>query len=848
VAADRYVYSFEAANPTEVDLLGGKGAGLAAMTARTLPVPPGFIITTAAARFYLALGSIPSDVFREVDASVAELERLTGRTFGGGPLPLLVSVRSGAPVSMPGMMDTVLNLGMNEAAAAALASAAENSAFMADVYVRFHRMYAEIVLGADGHDLAAAAQQILDAADIDSDPRRLFVQLREALTELEMEQVGVCVPDDPREQLEGAVRAVFDSWNSRRAKTYRRLQGIPDSLGTAVVVQTMVFGNLGATSGSGVVFSRDPATGEPRLYGEFLPGGQGEAVVSGEVTPIPIAEASVLLPEVFSELGDLARSLEIQERDVVDIEFTVEMGRLYLLQVRAAKRTAAAAIRIVADFLREGRVSQSEALGLLTVDQFRVVGKPSFESIALEGARGAGDVLGVGIGASPGQVSGIVILDSERAEGLAASGDQVLLARPTTSPLDLHGMIASVGIITSMGGATSHAAVVARALGKACVVGCRDLSIDEERREFSINGRRFPEGTVLSIDGSTGEIIVGRIPVSRVTVADPDRQEISAVAREASRCRIYGVATTDKQVDAVLEAGAEGVALRLGQLLATTGQLEELLQCLLAARDTDAIDLSSFEPMMTETLSPLLEAAGGADVTVRALDLMEDDAVELLDPVNLLARHPRLALPLGVPELLRVQIAALAHAAAESGYAKIPELVVRRLSDAREVRALSQMVHAEVSGPDRRHVRVGVFVTTTRAALMLPELAEVADSLWFDARRLQAGSFGYHSSAFLTPEPLDDYVRRGMLPLDPRTELDPAQLQLLACTTLVRVKSPSCRLAVRLPTPVSEAITAAYYRAGMRVFAVDADEVAAVELALGKSALSDLTAPQRSLR
>src|SRR5205823_1938009 len=488
------------------------------------------IITTEACGRYKEAGHLPEGLLAQALDHLTELESTTGRTFGGGPLPLLVSVRSGAPVSMPGTMDTVLNLGLNEAAAVALARATGSTRFMAEVYTRFHRMYGDIVLGADGDVLASAAAPVLAEIDDGTEPAEAYTRLHAVLTAAEDDEVGASVPDDPRAQLEQAIRAVFESWNSRRAVTYRNVHHIPDTLGTAVVVQTMVFGNLGAPSGSGVAFTRNPSTGEPELYGEFLEGGQGEDVVAGTVTPQPIAAAAERHPEVFSELSRLCQHLEELYRDVLDIEYTVECGTLYLLQVRSAKRTAQAAVRIAADLFRKGWLEPAEALAQVSADHIRQSERPRFDADAMDGARADGRVLATGIGASPGHVSGKVVLDSDRAVAMAEAGDQVLLARPTTSPLDLHGMLASVGIITAMGGATSHAAVVARALGKPCVVGCAALEIDPGAGTLRVGGAEYPEGTDVSVDGASGEIFLGTIPTSEGRAETADIETVLAVA------------------------------------------------------------------------------------------------------------------------------------------------------------------------------------------------------------------------------------------------------------------------------------------------------------------------------
>jgi pyruvate,orthophosphate dikinase len=839
VAPGRLVYRFEEADPDNPTLFGGKGAGLARMTTGGLPVPPGFVITTEACRQFEDTGDLPPGLMAEALDHIARLEAASARSFGGGPRPLLVSVRSGAPVSMPGMMDTVLNLGLNEPAAVALAEATGSTRFMADVYVRFHRMYADIVLGGDGDAVTEAAAPVLAGITADSDPGEAFRQLRRVLADVEGEDTGHSVPDDPTAQLEEAIRAVFESWNSRRAVTYRNVHGIPETLGTAVVIQTMVFGNLGSPSGSGVAFTRNPSTGEPELYGEFLNGGQGEDVVAGTVTPEPITTAAARHPEVFAQLSQLCHHLEELYRDVLDIEYTIEQGTLYLLQVRSAKRTAQAAVRIAADLLRKGWLEPAEALAQVSPDHIRQSERPRFDEHALVEARTSGSLLATGIGASPGHVSGKVVFDPDRAVELSDAGEQILLARPTTSPLDLHGMLASVGIITAMGGATSHAAVVARALGKPCVVGCAELVIDPGGRRLSIDGATHAEGTALSLDGASGEIFLGALPTSTGLAEGADIDAVLSVARQGARSLIYGIATTPTQVEAVLARGAAGIATRVSEVLATTGRFEELHDVLIAARPGAPLSLDGFEEVIADVMSPVLAAAGGAEVAVRAVDLVSEEHVEILETPRLLTALPRAGVPLGVPELLRVQIAGLSIAAHRVGLSRPLELTVRHISDPGEARELRRLAEEETAKPGRAPILVGATLTSTRGVQMAPELAPLCDFLWLDIRRLQAASYGYPSTIFLTAEPLDEYVRRGMLTVDPRQQADGPMAQLLASLSVTRVATPECRLGVRLGGPVSEPLGAAFYRSGFRIFAVDAEEIRVADLALGKAALAD---------
>lgn len=594
----RFVHRFAEAPASDTALLGGKGAGLARMAQSGLPVPPGFIISTDAFREYHARGRrVPEQLMSEVWAAMEELESATGRRFGAGAgVPLLVSVRSGARISMPGMMDTILNLGLDAAGVTALAASSGDSGFAIDTCLRFWDMYARIVLGVD----VILAEEVPDAVEA---ARAGDVRALERAVVAVIEREGGSVPGGPHEQLAGAIAAVFDSWGSRRAVAYRRHHGIPDDLGTAVVVQSMVFGNLGHPSGSGVAFTRDPRTGENRLYGEYLEGGQGEEVVAGSRTPARIDELRERRPELVGRLEEVAARLEEIYRDALDIEFTVEQGRLYLLQVRSAKRTARAAIRIAAELLRESRAPVAVALGMVSADEVRQTASPTFDEKAVTRARAGGALLGTGIGASPGHASGIAVLDPDRAAEMGAQGHSVILVRPTTSPLDVHGMIAASGIVTAVGGSTSHAAVVARALNKPCVVGCQGLRIDLEQRRFGVAERWLEEGAPISMDGASGALFGVGLPTVRAEASSSDLAELLSVADGAARCDVLGRATTVDQVRTVLESGARGVLIRLEDVLATLGTHEGLDEAIAGA------------------LAPLLEAAGDRGVLVPAGDV-----------------------------------------------------------------------------------------------------------------------------------------------------------------------------------------------------------------------------------
>lgn len=828
-----YIVAFDEADPDAVDLLGGKGAGLARMTQSGFPVPPGYIISTEACRAYLASGAVPAGLHDQVLSRLAELETRTGKTFGAGPVPLLLSVRSGAPVSMPGMMDTILNLGLGREAAIALARATGDVRFMAESLLRFHRMYAETVLGATGGPESAPA------IDPGADPAAVYDQVWQACEDAVREDVGAGVPADPREQLTGAVEAVFASWNTRRAKTYRRFHDIRDDLGTAVVVQAMVFGNLSDDSGSGVVFTRNPVTGEPGLFGEFLSRCQGEDVVAGTRTPDTIAEAAKAMPAVFERLQTICAELERQHADVLDIEFTIEKSALYLLQVRSAKRTPEAAVRIAADFLSAGVMGPARALQAVSSEQVRQVQKPGFDPDEISAARDDGRLLVTGIGACPGQASGALVLDPERAKTAAASGQHVILARPVTSPADLGGMIASQGIVTGTGGSTSHAAVVARALGRPCIVGCSAIEIDPGARTLAVAGRTLTEGEQVSVDGATGEVFLGAFAQSEPAAANDGLQTLLDVADRAAGCEVLSRVTLPSDVAAARRNGASGLVTAVDDLLAATGHLDELVSALLEQRGMGTIMLQDIEDVIAGELTGLLAEAGNLEVGVRAIDFLADEARELLQQTALITHYPQLSVPLGLPELVEAQLAGLARAARATGHSGGVYLAVRHISDPAEATALRALRdRAAARHPAAGSVRIGAYLTSPRGVFNSGSIAAASDLLWIEVRVLQAAVFGIPARQLLTQQPLEDYVRGGMLSTDPRHAIDPAVAQLLELVAAAGKQYPACPVGMRLSGAVAEQIATALYSQGFRRFAVDLDEIRPVTLAFGKAALS----------
>ena len=588
-AGKKWVYLFEEGDGSRRDLLGGKGAGLASMTKAGLPVPPGFTITTEACNEFLKLGEkFPEGMWEQALEALKEVERKTGKRFGDPQNPLLVSVRSGAKFSMPGMMDTVLNLGLNDDTVKGLAALTNDERFAYDAYRRFISMFGRIVMGIDGSKFEHVLEKYKREtgaktdADLTADSLKKLV---EEYKEIFKRETGRDFPTDPYEQLRLAIRAVFLSWNGKRAIDYRNYNKIPHDLGTAVNVQTMVFGNMGNDSGTGVAFTRNPSTGEKELYGEFLINAQGEDVVAGIRTPEPIARLQDELPQVAQQFKEIAQRLESYYRDVQDMEFTVERGKLYMLQTRSGKRTAQAAVKIAVDMVKEGIITPEEAV--MRVEPGHVVQLllPGFDPAAKDAATREGRLLTKGLNASPGAAVGKAVFDPDRAEEWGNAGEKVVLVRTETSPDDVHGMIAAQGVLTSRGGATSHAAVVARGMGKPCVAGAEGIVVDEERRQFTAGGRVVKEGEVISIDGATGEVFIGEIPVRAPSFAElRDLDQILKWADEKRRLGVWANADYPRDAAKAREYGAEGIGLcRTEHMFMETDRLPIVQRMILAA-------------------------------------------------------------------------------------------------------------------------------------------------------------------------------------------------------------------------------------------------------------------------
>jgi len=762
-----WAYSFSESGELGRELLGGKGLALAEMTRLGFPVPPGFTLTTAACRAYLERGALPEGLWDEVRAQVGRLEEATGKRFGGPGLPLLVSVRSGAPVSMPGMMDTILNLGLTEEGVAELAASTGNERFAWDSYRRLVQMYGEVVLGLDAAGFERALERAKALAGAERDVDLSPADLRELVAQFKgiVAAAGRRFPDDPWRQLEGAVRAVFESWNNPRARTYRRLYEIPDELGTAVNVQAMVFGNLGDDSGTGVGFSRNPATGERGLYGEYLKNAQGEDVVAGVRTPQPLERLRESDPELYAEIADVAERLEAHFREMQDFEFTVERGRLYLLQTRTGKRTPAAAVRIAVEMAGEGRISREEAL--LRVDANTL---PSLLRARIDPEQ-APEAVAEGLPASPGAAVGHAVLDAEAAESWAGRGLPVILVRPETTPEDISGMYLARGVLTARGGMTSHAAVVARGMGVPAVVGVAGLSLNLEERTFRLGDREFKEGDVISLDGATGRVFAGEVALSE----GGSGEYLHELLEWAEPHRKLGVrANADTPADArrARELGAEGIGLvRTEHMFFDPERIPWVRALILAETEKEEREaLDKLFAFQRADFLELLKAMDGLPVTVRLLDpplheflpplveLERKEAAGTLAPgeAKVLTQVRRLheANPMlgfrGVrlllvrPEILRMQTAALlsaTRALREAGKDPRPELMIPLVSAAEEVAQALEAVREVFSEFDLT-LPVGTMIETPRAALVAGEIAPLVDFFSFGTNDLTQLTFG----------------------------------------------------------------------------------------------------------
>jgi pyruvate,orthophosphate dikinase len=807
----KYVYFFGEGDASMKLLLGGKGANLAEMTRIGLPVPPGFTITTeACSHFYKNNQAWPEGLEEEVKKSLKALEEKTGKKFGDPSNPLLVSVRSGAPASMPGMMDTILNLGLNDEVVKGLARLTSNERFAYDCYRRFIQMFGNVVMGVDHSKFEAILDEVKEEVgakqdtDLDAEALKKVV---EKYKRLYRESTGEDFPQDPWEQLRRAINAVFLSWNNKRAITYRKIHNIPEDWGTAVNVQMMVFGNMGFDSGTGVGFTRNPSTGAKEYYGEYLLNAQGEDVVAGIRTPKPIKEMEKELPQAFEELKRVYEILEKHYKDMQDFEFTIERGKLYLLQTRTGKRTAQAAIKIAVDMVREGLIDEKTAVKRVEPNQINQLLHPQIDrSQPLK-------VLAKGLPASPGAASGKVVFDADEAEKLGNAGEKVILVRPETTPDDIHGVVAAQGVLTSRGGMTSHAAVVARGMGKPCVAGCEAIKIDLERKEFTVGDVVVKEGEYITIDGSTGEVILGQVR----TIPPQLSEEFKVLLSWADKFRKLGVrANADTPADAkkALEFGAEGIGLcRTEHMFMAPDRLPWVQKMIMAQTLEERKEaLAHIEPMQKGDFKEIFRIMEGKPVTIRLIDpplheflpRLEDLLVEvatlrakgvtgpeleekekLLKVVrNLHEANPMMGLRgcrlvILYPEIAEMQVRAIMEAACEltkEGVKVIPEIMIPLVGHRNEIKILKEKLD-EVAQKVLQEQGVsvnysfGTMIEVPRAALVADQIAEYAEFFSFGTNDLTQMTFGY-SRDDAEGKFLFFYEENGILPEDPFQVLD----------------------------------------------------------------------------
>jgi len=784
----KYVYDFDEPCDGGRALLGGKGLGLAEMTQLGLPVPPGFTITTEACRATSTGGELPAGLLDEVFDHIARLERETGKHFGSESNPLLLSVRSGGPVSMPGMMETVLNLGLSRRAARGIARATGDRRFAFDAYRRLLQMYGSVVAGIDGGLYEQAIERQKAERGIEHDSQLTasdFIELSGWFEEIFLEQTGQAFPTDPRTQLAAAVAAVFASWDAPRARVYRHEYRIADDLGTAVNVMRMVFGNRDAQSATGVCFSRSPATGEPGLYGEFLVDAQGEDVVAGTRTPEPISRMAEVFPVLYVQLENAVDRLEGHYRDVQDVEFTIEHGDLFLLQTRSAKRTAAAALRAAVAFVEDGLIAQREALRRIEPAALEQLLHPTIDpGITAE-------VAAVGLAASPGAASGSVVFNANDAAAAGAEGRDVILVRPETTADDIHGLIAAKGVLTARGGMTSHAAVVARGMGKPCVAGCNALRVDVEARVATLGGHILREGDAVTIDGTAGRVMLGSL-----RLVDPEpNPDFELVLRWADEARLLGVRANADTPDDARRAranGAEGIGLcRTEHMFMAEDRLPIVREMILAPTDeARSAALARLLPLQQSDFEGIFEAMAGLPVTIRLLDPplheflpppeeIDDEQtrerVAALHEANPMLGTRGCRLGLQWPGIYEMQVRAIARAArvveARTGVAPDVEIMHPLVAFEEELARLQELTARTVAEEGGIAYRCGTMIELPRAALRAGDLARHADFFSFGTNDLTQTTLGFSrddaEGRFLTY-----YIEHGVLADDPFATLD----------------------------------------------------------------------------
>ena len=802
----KWVYLFTEGDATMRNLLGGKGANLAEMTNIGLPVPQGFTITTEACTQYYEDGrEINDEIQGQINEYIEKMEEITGKKFGDKENPLLVSVRSGARASMPGMMDTILNLGLNETVVETIAAKSGNPRWAWDCYRRFIQMYSDVVMEVGKKYFEELIDEMKAKKGVSQDVDLTAEDLKELASQFKAEykeKIGEDFPDDPKKQLMGAIKAVFRSWDNPRANVYRRDNDIPYSWGTAVNVQSMAFGNMGDDCGTGVAFTRDPATGEKKLMGEFLTNAQGEDVVAGVRTPMPIAQMEEKFPEAFEQFKQVCKTLEDHYRDMQDMEFTVENKKLYMLQTRNGKRTAQAALKIACDLVDEGMRTEEEAVAMIDPRNLDTLLHPQFDAAALKAATPMGKALG----ASPGAACGKIVFTAEDAKAWAERGEKVVLVRLETSPEDIEGMKSAQGILTVRGGMTSHAAVVARGMGTCCVSGCGDIVMDEENKKFTLAGKEFHEGDAISLDGSTGNIYDGIIPTVDATIAG----EFGRIMAWADKYRTMGVRTnadTPSDAKKARELGAEGIGLCRTEHMFFEGNRIDAFREMICSDTVEEREaaLDKILPYQQGDFEQLFEAMEGNPVTIRFLDpplhefvpQTEEDIkkladaqgksvetikaiIESLKEFNPMMGHRGCRLTVTYPEIAVMQTkavirAALSVQAKHADWTIVPEIMIPLVGEEKELKYVKKIVvktadeEIKAAGSDMKY-EVGTMIEIPRAALLADEIAKEAEFFCFGTNDLTQMTFGFSRDD--AGKFLDAYYDAKIFENDPFAKLD----------------------------------------------------------------------------
>ncbi|MDO5047867.1 MAG: pyruvate, phosphate dikinase [Anaerococcus sp.] len=802
--SEKYVYNFDEGDMSMRALLGGKGANLAEMSSMGINVPYGFTVTTeACARFYEEGEKLWDDLNKEISKHIEDLEAKNEKTFGNNEDPLLVSVRSGAPISMPGMMDTILNLGLNDTAVLGLAKKTNNPRFAYDSYRRFIQMFSDVAMGIDKNKFEKVLTAKKEEKGVSTDNELTEEDLKDVVEkykEVYKKEMGQDFPQEPREQLNLAVSAVFASWNNERAILYRKINEIDDSMGTAVNVQTMVFGNMGDSSGTGVAFSRNPATGENKLFGEYLMNAQGEDVVAGVRTPEEINHLKDMMPEVYEEFANTARTLEEHYKDMQDMEFTIQEGKLFLLQTRNGKRTAQAAVQVAVDLVKEGLIDEKEAVLRVAPKDLDGLLHPTFTEKALS----ENEPIAKGLAASPGAAVGKIAFTAKEAAMRAKDGEKVILVREETSPEDLEGMISASGILTARGGMTSHAAVVARGMGKCCVAGAGDLHVNEETKEVKVNGKTYTSEDVFSIDGSTGLIYDKTLATQPPQFQGAFGQFMEWVDKFRDM-KVRTNADTPRDAAQALEFGAEGIGLcRTEHMFFKEDRIFQVRKMILAKDlQTREAALDKLLPMQEDDFYQIYSLMKERPVTVRLLDPplheflprggqeIEDLASELnIDPIDVRDRIAQLSevnpmlgfrgLRLAViyPEIARMQARAIIQAALhckEDGIEIVPEIMIPLSSELKELKLVKETVEEEIQKVfeekgQKVDYLLGTMIEIPRAAITADEIAEVTDFFSFGTNDLTQMTFGLSRDD--AGKFLPDYIDKGILEKDPFQVLD----------------------------------------------------------------------------